>query len=493
MDYLDPNKQLRHRIILLTGYILIAVAITIAAMILLYQAYGFGIGKNGKVIQRGLVFFSSQPHPANVSLSGYNKAITTNTRLDLPSGLYKTILSRNGYRDWQRTIEIEGGHVVHYDYPFLFPKTLTTKPLQSYAAAPSVVSQSPDHRWLIVQAPTPVNSFDLYDLKDPTAVTHTNLALPANLVSKPTTNESWQAIEWADDNQHLLMQHIFDAKSEYVLLDRNDPIQSLNLSSSLAINPTKLTLLNMKYDNYYVFQASNGTVSKATLKNTALTPILAHVLDFVPYSDNAFLYVTNAFTPSGSVQFRIKVNDNDSAIKNLPAAPSYLLNLSSYSNNLYAALGVSNSNKVYIYKDPLGQKSDLPNHAVVPLQVFNLSSPSHLSSSDNSQYIMAENGSHIAVFDLENKKGFNFLTSAKLDPPQAFANWMDGNRLEYVSSGKLNILDYDNSNQQTLIPIVSNYKPAYSADYKYLYCLQPAGAAGQLSLTQTSLLASSDK
>ncbi len=42
MDYLDPKKQFRHHIILFTGYILIAIAIVIASLILLYQAYGFG-------------------------------------------------------------------------------------------------------------------------------------------------------------------------------------------------------------------------------------------------------------------------------------------------------------------------------------------------------------------------------------------------------------------------------------------------------------------
>jgi hypothetical protein len=61
MDYLDPSKERAQTIRLIIGYILIGVAILIATLILLYQAYGFGINKEGQVIQSGLVFMSSQP------------------------------------------------------------------------------------------------------------------------------------------------------------------------------------------------------------------------------------------------------------------------------------------------------------------------------------------------------------------------------------------------------------------------------------------------
>jgi hypothetical protein len=81
MDYLDPKKQARHRIIMLVGYVLIAGGIVTATLILLYQAYGFGIGKNGSVIQNGLTFFSSQPHPASITLNGNLPSATPARRL----------------------------------------------------------------------------------------------------------------------------------------------------------------------------------------------------------------------------------------------------------------------------------------------------------------------------------------------------------------------------------------------------------------------------
>jgi len=66
MDYLDPKKRFRHHVMLYVGYVLIGIAILIGTLVLLYQAYGFGLGKNGTVIQNGLFFFSSQPSPADI-------------------------------------------------------------------------------------------------------------------------------------------------------------------------------------------------------------------------------------------------------------------------------------------------------------------------------------------------------------------------------------------------------------------------------------------
>src|SRR5579884_1492216 len=166
MDYLDPHKQARQRILLLTGYVLVAIAIFLATRILLLQAYGFGLGKNGTIIQNGLTFFSSQPNPAQIYLNGKLNSKTTNTQLLVPAGIYKVDLMRKGYDSWERTIELDGGSVVHFDYPFLFPSKLDTNKLQTYSAAPSLVTQSPDRRWLLVGKPDSLISFDVYDLKN---------------------------------------------------------------------------------------------------------------------------------------------------------------------------------------------------------------------------------------------------------------------------------------------------------------------------------------
>lgn len=493
MDYLDPKKQFRHNITLMVGYVLVGIAIVIGTIILLYQAYGFGLGKNGTVIQNGLFFFSSQPHPADIYINGALKPVRTNTRLSMPAGIYHVTLKRNGYRDWQRTITLDGGSVEHFDYPLLVPTLLSPKKVNTYASAPGLMTQSPDQRWLIVQQAGSQTSFDVYDLKNPTK-RPTNLTLPDTLLTKAATAEGGlQPVEWADDNTHILLRHTYDGKTEFVLVDRSDPSQSVNLNDVLQTSPTLLTLNNKKYDQYYLYSAADSGLSTASLKDTTPKLYLDHVLAYKSYGNDSMLYVTADGAPAGKVLLRLRSGDKTSTIRSFPAGGSYLVNLTEYNGTLYVAATDSAENKVYIYKDPVAQISADHGRAPAPAQVLHVIGPNYLSFSDNAQFILAENTTEFGVYDIENKEVYHYKSPYTLDPPQIHAGWMDGDRLTYVSGGKLVIFDYDNTNRQMLVSADSHYVPAFTPDYKFFYTLSPNSVPGQLDLNKTSLLTPADQ
>ncbi len=491
MDFLDFKKQLQHRIMLLLGYVLIAIAIVIATVILVYQAYGFGLGKNGTVIQNGLLFFSSQPHPATIYINNKAQDARTNARLSLAAGIYTVQLKRDGYRDWQRSIELDGGHVEHFDYPFLFPTKLSPKAIQN-PTAPGLATQSPDRRWLLVAQPSNPLNFLLYDLKNPDKAP-VAVTVPATVPTKAATSESWQLSEWSDDNQHVVLQHLYDGKTEFILVDHANPDQSLNLNQTLGANPTKLTLKDKKYDQYYLYNATDQSLQTATLKATTAQPVLSRVAAYQSYGNNILLYATDSGAAAGKVLIKLAVGDKTYPIRSLPTASSYLLDLTKYSGTFYVAAGASAGDKVYIYKDPVGQLSRDPKQAVVPIQVLHVVQPNYLSFSSNAQFIMAESGTRFGVYDIENKTGYNYTRTAEIDSPQAHASWMDGHRLAYVSQGKLTVFDYDNTNRQTLVAADSGYLPFFTPNYKFVMLLAPAATAGQVTLTQTSLLIPADQ
>lgn len=491
MDYLDPNKELKHRITLMVGYVLVAVAIVIATLILLYQAYGFGLGKGGTVIQNGLAFFSSQPSPANIYLNNTLNKAQTNSRVVLPAGIYDVRLTRDGYRDWRRTIEVEGGEVQHFDYPFLIPKELTSKKLAAYASPPGMSTQSPDRRWLLLQQPGSTTAFQVYDLKTP-AKPPLELNLPASVVTDAASSESWAVGEWADDNKHVVLQHNYDGKSEFILVERTDATLAVNLNAALAVNPAKLTLLDKKYDQYYLYQ-TGGQLQKASLSARTPEPVLDRVLAYQSYGDDGLLYATDKEAPAGKVLIRLRIGDQTYPVRTFPAGSNYLLDLAEYDSDLYVAAGSSNENKAYIYKDPVGQLRKLPNHALVPSQVLRVEKPNYLSFSNSAQFIVLENGTQFGVYDIENARGYNYTNNLPLDPPQTHASWMDGNRLTYVSGGKLVVFDYDDRNPQTLVSASPAYLPAFAPNYEFLYTLAPLPGSGQILLNQTSLLTPADQ
>lgn len=493
MDFLDPKKQFRHRIILLLGYVLVAVAITIGTIVLVYQAYGFGLAKNGTVIQTGLLFFSSHPNPADIYVDGTKKSVRTNTRLSLPANIYKIELRREGYHSWHRSIDLQGGSVEHFDYPFLIPKKLTTKSLQPFANAPQLASQSPDKRWLLIAQPDTRDNFFLYDLKNP-AKAATTLSLPADLVSSPGVSESWLPLsEWADDNRHVVLQRKVDDKIEFILVDRADPAQSVNVSEVIKAGTAKLALKDKKFDQYYLYDEVDHSIKAASLKEPEVKPVLSRVLAYHSYGDDTILYATDNGASAGKVLIKMLRGNQTFTLRALPSGTSYLLDLTKYENTFYVAMSAASTNKVYIYKDPIGQLAQPVQRTAVPTQVLHVPNPDYLSFSPNAQFIVAEGGQRFGVYDIENQTGYNYTTTAPLDMPQTHATWMDGHRLTYVSAGKLLIFDYDNTNPHALVSASSNFTPYFTPDYKYVQVFAPTTTPNQQSLAQTSLLAPADR
>lgn len=489
MDYLDPQKQRRHSILLLVGYACMAIAIIIATIVLVYQAYGFGIDKHGAVIQNGIVFFSSQPNPAQIYVDGKSAKAQTNVRLTLPANIYNIRLSRAGYQDWQRKIEIDGGSVTHYDYPVLLPTVVKATPLATLPAMPELATQSPDRRWLLLSSGDG-SSFQVYDLKN-RAKPAVTISLPANLTTKAPDGEQWQLDDWADDNQHVLLQHIVNGKTEFVLVDRINPAQSLNLNQALGADPTSISLNDKKYDQYYLFNESQHSLQTASLGAPTPVAYLDNVLAYKSYGNDEVLYFTSADAAPGKVLLRLKKADQTTLLRAFPASTHYLVDLATYNDTLYVLASPAGEGKVYIYKDPIAQLSSRAQPFLVPMQVLRLPDPNYESFSSNAQYIVAEHGSQLAVYDLQNKNGYNYTQKAGLDAPQTHVGWMDGNRLTYVSGGMLQILDYDHENQRSYVAASPATSPFFAPDYKNVYTL--VATASGANLMTTSLLIPADQ
>jgi hypothetical protein len=489
MDFFDPKKQKRHAIRLGIGYALIGLALALATTILLYQAYGFGIDRNGKVIQNGLVFFSSHPAAADIYIGGARYKNQTNTRMVVPAGQYVVEMRRAGYQTWKRPVTVEGGSVERFDYPFLFPSSLATATTKQYAAAPNLATQSHDRRWLLVSTAT-VNEFDLYDLNAAKPVAKP-VQVPADLLAAGSTTTSWKLVDWAGDNRHVVLQRFYQRQgqdgSEYILFDRQDPSQSQNLTVLLGFNPTAIALRDQNYDQYLAFDQVGAQVLTATLKKPTPQPYLRDVVGFTTDS-NTVLYVTTQGAPDGKVLVRLRHGDDPSyTLRQAPAGTNYLLDLATYSGTPYVLAGAQNEDKVYVYKDPLAVLKGDAKAVPVPVQILKVTAPTYASFSLNSRMVMAENSDHFAVYDAETDKGYAFQTKTPLDAPQVHAEWMDGFRLSMISAGRLAVFDFDGTNQATLPFASPMYMPFFDHAYRYVYVLNT-----QNTLTATPLLAPKD-
>jgi hypothetical protein len=495
MDLLDPKKRRIHNIKLLIGYVLIAIAIGLSTVLLLYTAYGYGLHK-GQVIQNGLIFVSSTPSSSNVYINGEQRG-STGERLFLETGSYTMKIERNGYRTWQRAVTVEGGTVEHFDYPFLFPVNLHSSALQTYTSAPELATQSPDRRWVLIEQPEKFGSFDLYDMKDPTNRTSSSISLPDGLLSASTGAQSLKPVEWSDDNAHLMLQHDYSGGSEYVMLDTQNPSQSVNLTKTLNLDTTaQLSLENKQYDHYFVYDTKDDALGTTSLGSPSFVPLLQHVLAFKTYGTNVILYVTDQNAPRGQVNVKVYQNNANYLIRTLPTDTNYLVNITQYNGSWYVAAGATHDNQVYVYQDPVSVLNQGPSAVLIPNTVLRVNQPNYLEFSANTQFVVASNANHFAVYDAQYDKTYAYTIDAPFDAPQSHATWMDGDRLVYISNDKLVAFDYDSANFQTLMPADPGYLPFFDQNYHYEYDLAmsttTAKNPSQLQLTDTALLTTAD-
>lgn len=499
MDFLDPKKQRAHTIRIMVGYVLIAIALILTTTILIYQAYGFGVDRNGKVIQNGLVFVSSTPNPATIYVNGKKNDNQTNARLLLSSGQYTFSLQRDGYREWKRAVSVEGSSVERFDYPFLFPKSLQTSTVKAYDKTVQLSTESPDRHWMLTQNNGMTeNKFEVYDLSKPKELTKNieEITLPDSAYTPTQAGAAfdWKLVQWSTDNRHVVLKHIFQKDGqqayEYVLLDRTDTSKSLNLTATWGVNPTNIELRNQDYDHYYLYDEAAGTLMTSNLKTPAPKAYLTGVKAFKSYGDDIMLYATSTGTADGKIAIKWREGDNIYTIRTLAAGSQYVVNLTKYEGDWYAAAGSAADGKVYVYKNPVDM---VKNQQVgVPVRILKVPNVNYVSFSANTRFVMAENGNQFSVYDAENDKGYAYTVPAALDAPQVHATWMDGNRIMYVSGGKIVVFDFDGANRQTLNTQNANFLPLFDRDYEYLYTVAPVSDTGTTAVQKTPLRTADD-
>ncbi len=486
MEFLDPDKKKQHNRRLVVGYVLMGVAILLAALILFMQSAGFDLDhKTGKVIQNGLIFVSSHPESATVYLNGKDQG-RTDTRLTVPAGSYTVELKRDGYRDWKRSFNLEGSSIERLQYPVLFPTTLNQKDQRQYDNPPQFITQSPDRHWLLVQQPGSVTSFDVFNSNDPKATVE-KIDLPANLLTATADTQHNELVEWSTDNRHVLVKHVFKDQSEYIMIDRQSPENSQNITKLLDLKTVTLSLRDKRADELYVFDEAAHTLKTANTKTKEMEDVLKDVVAFKSYGSDTLLYaVTESKNPT-KTDVKFRDGGKDYAVRTYTDAGDFLLDVTRFDGHWYAVVGPKNEGRVTIYQDPMDHPKSDPTGLPQAYSVLIMKEPQFVSFSSNARFILVQSGAKFATFDAETNRRFYYDITTPLAGDQK-ARWMDGHRLLVESNGKVNVFDFDGINKQTLVDIQEGTLPYFDRDYTRLYTLARSRQDdSKAALTQTPL------
>jgi len=473
MDFLDPRKRRSHTIRLIIGYVLVAIAVCLGAVILVYGAYGYSFNtKTGQIVQNGLLFVDSKPGGANIYLNGKSLNSTTSARLLLPAGNYDVALKRDGYYTWERQFSLDEQSLARFIYPLLLPVKPKVTPLQTYPATPSLVTESPDQHWLLVQssaAGADTLSFDEYDTGDFSAVKAV-VTLPVDLLAAP--GGSYKVVEWASDNNHLLLQHSYQGGSEFLILDRANPDNSINIDTLFKLAPDQVALRNKKISQLYIYEQAKSTIRVGdTGKGTLAAPILRHVLAFKSYGSNLMSYVTDNGLAPGVVQARIWDNGKTYRLYTFKKGSHYLIDAAQFQNHWYYVAGSDTAAKINLYKDPLSTLKDPTVAKALPAVAFYFSGGTNASFSANARFVGLQAGQNLAVYDIETQQRYQYTLQTPLSAP---LSWMDGHRWIGDAGGSLLIMDYDGTNHHALVPTADPNGGYFSKNFNQMFTLAPA-------------------
>lgn len=470
MDFLDPRKQKARRNRLIIGYFLVAIVISLATVIVVSSAEGIGIDtKTGQIVEKGLLFVDSQPSGATISLNGKVQPDKTSARLNLPSGIYKLTLSKDGYRSWSRSVVLYEHTIERYVYPLLFPKKPQITQLKLYASSPQLMTQTPDRRFLLVAEPSSAALvFDQYDTGDLAAGSEP-LTLPKDIATGDLDPASFKEVEWSSDNRHLLLQHTTTLGSEFIVFDRSDPTKSFNVNKLFGIAPSEVKLRDKKIDQLYIFNQTDHTLQVGDTGKAVLAPVfLRHVLAFKPYGSSLLTYVTDTGMKPGYVQSRIWDNGKTHTLYTFTAGKYYLIDSAQFQGHWYYIAGSDTASRIALFKDPLDSIKDPTYGKAVPLLSFVLPGASKVSFSENTRFIGVESGQKMAVYDIETASPFYYTVKA---PLVTSLHWMDGHRWIGQASGNVYVIDYDNSNAQEFTPTLYNQGAFFNQNYEQMITL----------------------
>lgn len=471
MDFLDPKKKRAHTIRLFIGYGLVATALLLGSVLLLFAAFGYGISRStGEVIQNGLLFVDAHPQAARMFINGQDKG-ETDGRFVLEANTYNLELRRDGYRSWKRDFTLEGGNIVRLVYPFMFPEKLTSKDIQTFNAPPDIVTESPDRKWIVMHDQSEPTVFRVLDTSTDDFATNT-IRIPDSLLAGRTGAQSMEFVEWSTDNRHVLLKYKYEGGFDYIIIDRQGGI-SYNLTEVFAKAYTTVSFRDKKFDQLYLHDAATGQLLTGNLQNRTSTATATDVISFWPYKDNMVLYVTsaNVKTPE-KVALRLKDGQVTYTIRELVKSDVYLLNMAEFDSETYVIGGARADGKIYVYKNPIKELKTNAT-AMLPSILMRLENPEHLSFSSNARFASVQSGGKFEVYDFETEQKYSYDTKIKLAAPQK-AKWMDGHRLMLTDAdNKLTIFDYDGLNSQQLVITNPAYVPMFDRDYNQLFTVGP--------------------
>lgn len=441
--------------------------------VLFCLAYAMGFRFNfddGKLTQVALIQFNSFPTGATVKIDGQTLPSKTQTRSNVSAGQHTVTISKDGYRSWQKTVNLKPSQVLWLDYIRLVPNSITTDSIKNFSDIQQMV-ESPDAHWLLIQErKQTVSKLTLADISDPKNVRFSEISLDPEkiMTANAEQNEEFSIVEWDKGSRYALIQHEVDGATEFLQIDRQNAKTTKNLTRDFGLeirNPhfsgkSGLVFFGLTGNDLRKFDYSN---------NTASAPLVTGVESYQIHSESSRIAFVTSETKDGKQIQTVGIYDDGrtKTVKTYDQIEKTIVGLTRWRDADY--LAVARGETLAIYPEPLKEDNGL--------KPFYLSSPGGidwLNFSPKGRHVMAGRQSKVVNFDLDTSENYSFELDGLADAPE----WLDETHILSKLGGRLSFVEFDGSNREDIVS--ANGAAALSYDEKYLFSFGDSASGASL-------------
>lgn len=448
------------------SFMTLTVTVIVALLMLVVLGYQFN-NKDGRIEQGGLLQFESIPTGATVTLDQLPFSSLTNTKATVDRGDHFVEYNLANYRTWQKHISVSAGQIGWLSYARLIPTTVTPKTLQQYTDLTGTLA-APSNKYMLLHQAADSPDFTLANIQGDT-VQYSTLTLPASTYTAPSAGQpqSFTLQSWSQDDQAVLVLHTYDdGKTEWLLLNRNAPEKSINLSVAYGISPSAAQFAGT--GSKLLFVRTDNTIRRINLDEQTLSrPLATNVDNFTAYDDKTIIYSTTADDKNQrTVAYAAVDIDNPVTLSVYPAdgQPLYAA-MTNYFGQRYVAIAHGQALKVLTGSLPTATDSGSLRTFATPTLSAN---PVALTASLNDRFFMAQLPTGYATYDIELKKYDETKWAMQPQTPRPL-NWLDNFMLWSDYGGQLRFYEFDGANQQNIMPVAEGYTASLSPNGKYVY------------------------
>lgn len=450
----------------IAAYVITIGAILTIVTITLLIVLGYRLNGTSGLEQGALLQFDSQPNGAVVTVDGRVLSGRTATKTSVVAGNHTITYTRDGYETWAKSLDIAAGTLTWLDYVRLVPKDRTVEKVSTHQTLIEAEA-APDGETFILQEKADSPVFQLVDIRSDT-IRSSTITLPVKAYGQSSevgVVHTFAIEEWDVGGRYVLLKHTTPSLSEWIVMDTQDPEQSVNVTALLSINVSDLQFAGTSGNVLYGltdgvirrFDLSSGTISRALVTNVSRFSIYAtDTISYVGIDPNNTAHQVAGIYRDGQ--------DHSFVMRTVETTNTPLfIATARYANEDYIAIAQGAAVTVTKGRYPTSTDEIATRQQVVATFLLQ-GDATALSFSPGDKYLVAQTAASLTSYELEHKR--QTTTAVQTNQP---LRWLDGAHLWGDSDGQLTMRDFDGTNVYTINAVEQNFTVKINNNNRYFY------------------------